>query len=83
MAVAPTTRISKGYSPLLRWSADQSIGTWYGREIPPGVTHIEEWMDAMKYQQWVGWKTRDGQTHSMPVDVRNIDAVIIAMKLTC
>lgn len=83
--MAVTTQTSKGFWPTaLRWhGADKSIGTWFGLEVPPGVVAIEEWLDPFYYDQWIGWKTADGQTHKMPVDLEHKEAVIIAMKLTC
>lgn len=69
---------------MLRWvRPDVSIGTWFGLPIPAGVIMVEEWYDPFWLNQWIGWKTADGQTHKMPVDLEHKEAVIVAMKLTC
>lgn len=63
----------------------QSIGKWYGVDLPVGVVAIEEDFDHINYETVVKWKTKQGHIHSMPYDasIESVNAVIVAMKLSC
>lgn len=81
--MAVTTRTSDAFRP--RYTRDgQSIGTWFGEELPVGVVALREGFHYDGYKK-IQWKTKDGMIHEMEYEPypESINAVIVAMKLTC
>lgn len=83
-AVAVITPTSNGFRPYFK-ASPSSIGTWFGESIPTGVVAVSETDCYDDYQKIVRWKTKDGVIHEMPYEpyTESVNAVIIAMKLTC
>ena len=85
--MALTTRISSSSSFFpAPWCQGESIGTWYGYAVPVGVAHIYESQDMKTLRISMNWRTKDGTIHTMPYDPSvpgQIEAVIVAMKLSC
>lgn len=83
MAVAPTTRISD-YN--WRRGPTRDVKVWFGQPVPEGVIAIEIMHNQMKLGRDVRWRVRGDPTiHEMPFDMTEecIEAVLVAMKLTC
>jgi hypothetical protein len=79
--VAVTTRTSNFFPQVIREGLRLSIGTWFGIQLPAGVKQVREQHNANDDRMWVAWRTNEW--HAMPYDPDDLDAVFVAMKLTC
>jgi hypothetical protein len=74
--------LQRVYSPFKDYP--ESIGLLFGQVIPGNVTDVEV---VRKASPWPGdvvnWRTREGHRHSMDVDPDNIEALIVAMRMSC
>ena len=85
MAVALTTQTSDYY-----WNRDHHVTRnkpmWFGRPLPDGVSAVELMHNPMTGGRDVRWRVRgDPVIHTMEFEATDecLNAVIIAMKLTC
>jgi hypothetical protein len=62
------------------------IISFFGREVPKGVTHIDVINNFVDDSKLACWTTKTGN-HTMPIDLDNLDdsltAVIVTMRMTC